>query len=377
MADEEKKIVTLKDLDNPEPTPKPEEKEEKPEEKLEEKEKEEQEEEREEGKNEELISSLVDKAEKDPQSLTDDEIKILKDSGVIIENDDENQEDYSEFFSAVESITGEELSVDFGDTPPTTPEGMVKYLTKFREQGIEEYEAALKEKAPRAYQAMLIEVGGGNPSEYFLPEDQDTTDYKSYELKDDDIDSQKLLIRRAYSYQGLDDETITRLVEISEDKDSLKSDSEKALNYLKSTQEERETKAQESVKLKKERDMNTMSSFVTELDSIISEGSLSSFKIPNADKTEFAKYVKQNITYNDGKFYSTEEVKSDNLNNVLSNLFFKFKGGDLDKLIKNKAKSERVKELRISLETKPSTASSNKTPRKKIITLGEIDNYKK
>lgn len=311
---------------------------------------------------------LLEKGTKNPESLTKEEIALLKKEGVQVESSESDTNFWKEF----ESKSGEELKLDFGDTDPESVDGVLKYAEAFRDKGVRDYDNILKSIAPKAYQAMLIEKDGGDPKELFISDPSDSVNYSSIKIEEDNTKQHKQIYRKYLSIKGNSDSEIEDLLEVAEDKGLLKDRATSSLDYIKKVNKEHEEAVIKRNTEKKEQDNNNIDIFSNKLDEIISEGAIGSFSIPKADKKKFVDFLGSNIQYDDGSFKVVQDITDKNLNNILENLFFSFKQGDIDKLIEVRANTKQVSRLKksipkIVLPNSKSESASNKKP-----TLGDI-----
>jgi len=314
---------------------------------------------------EQQVDSLLEKGNADPESLTDEEVQFLKDNGVEVE------EGTSNVFSEVEEITGNALEVDFGDVDPSSPQGVATYLEAHREAVESSFEQQLKETFPRSYQAMLIEKEGGNPADYFVAKDGDITDYTSLVLKKDDLDTAKDLILKSLTSKGVEVEDANDLITVYTDRNKLFEEGSKALDGLKADQVTREKQVVEAEKARQEDIQQTMSAFSKEIDNEISTGLVGAFNIPKGEAQEFTNFVKENVSFNNGKFFTSKEVSKENIKDVLGSLFFDYKKGNLDSLVKTKVKAENVKKLVIASRSSNKVKGNRDEGGKKTLRMGD------
>ena len=300
------------------------------------------------------------------EDITPEQVQELRDLGVdVLEHD-------GEFWEDVEKLTGDKVEVDFGNTDPESPEGVLKYMDAYSDAKVSGFEEHLKKVAPRAYQAMLVEVDGGNPAEYFLPKgDADTTDYSTIEITDDNTDVHKQVLRKAFSLRGIDEDIAELTINALEDKGQLKSTAEKDLKYVVDTTETQRQAELNRVTESKQQEEKLLSDMASFVDSSLEKGTVGSFTIPKADVKKFNDFVKQSIQVKDGQFFSVSNVTRDNFDDILQNLFFAYKGGNIDNLAKTKANKENVRRLRKRVSDNKITSQGGKTT-PKVTRLGDI-----
>lgn len=74
--------------------------------------------------NTERVDALLERGNAEDAEFTEEELTFLKEQGVDVVSDDDN----SNFFDEVETLTGTNLEVDYGDIDPNSAQGVVKYL---------------------------------------------------------------------------------------------------------------------------------------------------------------------------------------------------------------------------------------------------------
>lgn len=250
-----------------------------------------------------------------------------------------------EFWNSVNALTGREITVDFGDVDPISPEGVALRENAIVESTLKEFDQNLRESNPRAYAYFLHTQAGGSDDDFFgvgQPSLPAREDFES------NADAQASLLKQDLVNKGVPEEvaqsTIDKYI-----KDNLLS--EKALKLYDQYHEEDQKQikqmearaAQDEQKFKQQ--LENFEKSVT--DSIASRVNLI---IPEAKRSAFNSFIKENTRYADGEFFFVQPVKQESLDKQIEAMYFQFVKGDLKSLIAKKAKEETVQRLRTKLE---------------------------
>jgi hypothetical protein len=311
------------------------------------------------------VDELLAKGEENPDSLTEEEINFLKDSGVDIVEGTTNP------FEEAKEVTGIDLAVDYGEDDPISPQGISKYLIAYKEQLQTDLDAILKTNAPRAYRAMQIESNGGNPADFFMQGEDSATDYNSVVLSKSDPEGTKNVIRQGLFEKGLSAEEAEDLIEVYEDKGTLDKAAASHLSFLQDNQSKREEEVENTAKEKKQQETNHVRSFIDVVDTELDTGTIGSFNLPKEDRQSFKEFVTNNVTFEDGRFYVAKEIQPDNLSSQLGAMFFDYKNGDLTELVKTQAKKDKVRQLKLNAR-KSTDLGGRKQGSKRTLKLGDL-----
>lgn len=263
-------------------------------------------------------------------------------------DDDSNDDKNKSFWDDVEKLSGEKVEVDFGDIDPETPEGAYKYAQAFRDKGIEEFEALLEKKAPKAYKALQMEMEGIDPSSLF--KEQPETDYTKVILDEKNIDQLKSMYIQSLKAKGNSDEDILELVKLAEDKGKLLERSKVGLEELRNNQILKDKEREEIFQKEIEAKNQLIDGMVSKIEDTVKKGEIGKFLIPEKDRPELAKRFVNNLRIIEGKFYFVKPINDKELDNELQAEFFKMKGGNLSDLVKREATTQNVKKLKRKIE---------------------------
>lgn len=256
-------------------------------------------------------------------------------------------------FDYLESKTGLQIE----KPTETTYEAMASYISKLQEQTEREFEKKLEQIAPNAYKALVYEMNGGNIADLF----KEKPSSLSVKLEKSDVTSQENIIKEYFNRKGIKDlSVIEQFISNSKQTENLYN---QAVNFQKEMQQENKQKeesliAQREQERKEENDR--IMGFVSTLRDTIKQGKIGGFEIPEADKAQFIQYVGSKIKPMDsGKsFVAVTEIKAESLGEVLQSMFFDFKKGNLENLVKAKATTIHAKNLAFKSEQSKSVKGS-------------------
>lgn len=273
---------------------------------------------------------------------------------------DDNTPKEVNIYEEVDKLSGLSLDVDYGDTTPNTPEWIAKREEAIRDVAIKAYDAELKAKYPLGYQFLLHQQAGGDAEAFFSKNPQS---FKDVVLSKDDKSTQESIYRRALALKGLGTEQIDISVQAAKDKGKLFDFAQSELTVLQRNQAAEEAKLEATKVANEKKDKELSQGFFTQLDSFLNKG-VSGLVIPKEERAEFADFLTKNTFVQDGKLIYYKELDVKSLEEEVAANYFKFKKGDLTKLVERKAQSANTDKLRKAIKTKlvPKT-SANAVPK--------------
>lgn len=288
------------------------------------------------------------------------------------EEEEDEDEDPSEFYKEVEKLTGQEVEVEYGDVSPTSPQGVAIREKAVSETAVDNFLGYLEENHPAAFKALQHSYNGGDIADLYKV--ANTRDYSKVELKDDDKDLAKELIKEYYQSKGVKNPgKITRILELAEDsEEGVVAEAKGILTELKDEQVKKEQEVLKAAETSKKEQQRRDQVFVSALDEVLESGKLDSFKLAGkAEASEFRQFVLKNVRKaKDGGYEVATQLDPNNLEKVLQYQFFQFKKGDLSKLISIKAATENTKKLKFRIGEEKSklkkTASDDRTKKDKL-----------
>jgi len=304
-----------------------------------------------------VAKRIADITAKPEGQRTVEEVKFLQ----------ENTKKAVSVYEEVDELSGVSIDVDYGTDAPTSPQGILKREEAIRAQAQTAQLGEIKESYPLAYQFLLHLQAGGNP-ENFL--NTNTDDYQSIVLVKEDKATQENIYRKALAIKGNTEEQIDALVQIAKDKNKLYDQSKVELEKLQRQQVIEEKQREVVAKQKKQADEQASTTFYTTLNTMLEKG-VNGVLIPKEDRKAFSTFLTENTFVRDGKLIYYKELDPKNLGEEVAANYFKFKKGDLSKVIQRKAASIVANEKREAIKIKlvPRT-SQNTVP--KLVPMSQI-----
>jgi hypothetical protein len=276
------------------------------------------------------------------------------------------------FFDIVETITGVTVAVDYGESDPTTPEGMAKREKAVMDHGVTMFEEYLKNSVPDAYAYLLHRQGGGTKEEFF--QSNTNPSLPSLPEFESSADIQANIVKTSLTQRGVPEEVAQATVDSYIKANVLK---EKALVIYKDYDNAQKEQIEAIRRNQEESDRRfneEVKSVMSVVDETINSGSIK-FIIPEAKRTEFATFVKERIRYSDGGFYITQPIAKDSANSLIESLFIQYSGNDLKKLIAKEARTVATEQFKFKVRADQEAEKKGTTPvqeKRKYIPLSEI-----
>jgi len=284
---------------------------------------------------------------------------------------DSPDENPLDFFKAVESITGIEVPVEYGDVDPVSPQGVALREQRLMDLSAQKFEDYLKTTFPDAFAFFLHRQMGGTKEEFFQESIPTVPEKNTFEQS---AEMQANMVRLALLERGVPEEVADATIESYIKSDTL---TEKALqlydeyekaqaNQLKNIQRiQNEQKAKFDLEVK-----NTMDI----IDTAVDQNAIK-FVVPDAKKPEFKNYVKEMIRYSDGQFYIAQPLLAENTNKVLEALFLQFSGNSLKDIIEKESRTLTAQKLKLRAQKDSNTqkgSGANAKPAQQFLTLSDI-----
>lgn len=299
-------------------------------------------------------------AEDDPENKPDPD-----------DDPDETDEEVDTFLNSVNELRGDEIDVDYGDTDPLSPEGVVKREIAVEDAAIQRFEEYLEQKYPKAFGYLLHTMAGKPDDEYFgkgnletIPTEEELE--ASVEVQKQIVISDLIAKGNSEKHAGL---ILKQLIE-----DNELEEASKAARTARATAQQAELDAIKADGDKELAIRNTaISEMNTYVEQIVSTGKIGSIEIPVKDRAEFAKRFKESIRYDKGEFMIVSKLTNENIAKAFAREYFDFKNGDLGQIVTAKAKTVNAQRLRASAAEQKRTPKGGAEDKSKVVTLGEID----
>ena len=289
------------------------------------------------------------------------------------EDDDpeEGDEEVDAFLNSVNDLRGDEIVVDYGDTDPLSPEGVVMREIAVEDAAIQKFEDYLEQKYPKAFGYLLHTMAGKPDDEYFGKANLETIPTEeeleaSVEVQKSILLSDLLAKGNSEKHAGL---IIKQLIE-----DNELEEASKAARTARAAAQQAEL---DSIKADGDKELATRNTAITEMNTyvekVVATGKVGNIEIPLKDRAAFAKQFKESIRYDKGEFMIVSKLTNENIAKAFAREYFDFKNGDLGEIVKTKAKTVNAQRLRSTAAEQKRTPKGGAESNSKVVTLGEID----
>jgi len=289
---------------------------------------------------------------------TVEELNFLKD----------NDKQKLSVYEQVDTISGIAVAVDYGDASPDSPEGILKREDVIRDQAASNYDAQLKNDYPLAYNFLLHLQAGGSPTEFL---NTNTDDFNAINFTKDDKGTQEAFYRRALALKGNTSDQVDAIVQYAKDKGKLYEQSSVELSNLQKQQNKDEQDREVQAKKVKQQEIQLVNNYNTQVKTALEKG-ISGVLIPLTERKEFASFVDSTTYVRDGKLISYKVLDASNLNEELAASYFKFKKGDLSKVVANKAASLNADKIRTAAKTRLVMKANTGADKKEYVGMKDI-----
>lgn len=272
-------------------------------------------------------------------------------------------------YEQVDELNGIALEVDYQGKDPLSPEGVIIREEAIANAAVEDYDAQLKEKFPRAYKFLTHLQAGGKEEDFF---NIANNDFSQVNLSKTDVAGQEAVYRQALAIKGISPEQIDTLVTTAKDKGKLFDQSKIELEALQAKQKADEAKLETQKEQAIAAEEKTVKGFLGALEQSIAKG-INGIQIPKADVQAFTRFMASNVYYENGQMIRVTRLDPATLMEELAAGYFRFKKGDLSKVVANKASNQRAEEVRKKITYKITPKGSNhQEGTEKIMPLGQI-----
>lgn len=284
--------------------------------------------------------------------------------------DGDGEDEPQDFYAAVDTLRGDNISekIKYPEgVDPTSPAGVLVREKFLEEHGAMSFEAELKANDPRGYAYLLHRQNGGDDETFFAKPSFALPDLDA--LKDS-VDLQRQVLTQSLLSKGNTPKQAQTLVDLAAKEGELPADAEAAYNEMKKREDDEFTRINQETEARKQKQVTEINSFTTLMSTEVEKGENLKFIIPEADKPKFLQSVRDNMMYEDGKFYVVKPVTQDNLSEVLQTELFAYLKGDIKKLVERQAKTITAQKLTLKAAgkaTPKNVHTSSGTP-----TLGDL-----
>lgn len=298
------------------------------------------------------------------------EILVTPDTAPPEDNPEEpvDEDDPLAFWNSVDTLRGEPLKVDYGNTVPNSPEGALVREKAIEEHAINKWETWLEKSDPRSYAYMLHRSRGGSDEDFMKTEIPVLPEYETFKSS---VDLQAGVYRRDLLNKGIDPELVETVVRAA-----IKD--EKIFDKADAVYQKAQLEAQSQVeKLNKqiEADDREFSRRATEMANVIS-GTIGSqdlgVVIPEDKKADFSRFMNEMVREQNGQFYLLQALDRDSVKELTTAMYFLFRKGNLDDLVARKAKTFNTQRLKIAVSKTRDQGGATTEGSKQVTTMGDI-----
>lgn len=274
---------------------------------------------------EERQKKIKDIQTKPEGQRTLEEVKFLND----------NVQKEKTIYEQVDELTGAPIVVDYGESDPSSPEGVVKREEAIRDQAIDSFEKQLQAEYPIAYQFLLHSQAGGSPESFFTV---NSDDWSKVAITKEDKAAQETLYRKALALRGTPQEQIDLFVTTAKDKGKLFEWSSNELAELQRKQTNESKVREEQVKQAKIQEKAVVDNFYSNINKQLEKG-ITGVNIPVAERKAFTEFFTNNTFVREGQLVFFKALNPAELEQELAAAYFSFKKTNLSDIAERKAKS--------------------------------------
>lgn len=283
------------------------------------------------------------------------------------ESDDDDEDS---FWDEVDALRGETIEVDYGDVDPLSPEGALLREQTIEARAVDQFEANLEKMYPRAYAYLLHTSAGGKDEDFF--QTVGNTELPTAEQLETDIELQKQIITQSMKAKGNNERMIAAVIKDLVASDDLEEVAKEALESEQKAVQGKLDAIKATAAAETEKKNNSVKEMTNYVGQVVATGKIDNITIPEADRKPFADNFNKNVRYENGKFYHVTELKDENIADVFKRQFYEFKGGKIDDLIEQKARTLNAKRIGKTLHTDKKTKSSGGGVDANFVSLGDI-----
>ena len=264
------------------------------------------------------------------------------------DDNDDQEDDQTDSSGNDDSVVGQILSklgYEVDDEYEDTTEGLLQLTQDMSGKMAEDQLDQLFEKFPLVKNHLEYVINGGNSQEFMQAYDPNL-DYNKIEIGEDDVRSQKLVLSDYFTAKGHDKDFIDELLEDYEDTGKLFQKSQAAKDALakqQGAQRQQLVEQQKETRAKQAEDQEKFWNGVYE--TINDADEFAGITVPKRDKGKFFDYVSKPVS-KEGFTQRDLDHREAQMDVKLAMDYLMFKGFNLEKIIKTKAKTASTKSLR-------------------------------
>lgn len=322
----------------------------------------------------EAAEAAIMQSESTPETTTEE--PVVETEETVVEETEpvvETTEEEIDFYKAVETITGIEVPVEYGEIDPLVPEGVALREKAIYDLAQETFDAHLRETLPEAYAFFMHLQAGGKKSDFFSAANVDVPTREAFDASPD---LQATMVKRALVVRGVPEDIATATVDSYIKNSILKEKASEFYTEYEAAQQ-KQLADLEARQRENEREFNSkVNSIITDIESTISDGTIK-YVIPETKRGDFSNYVKDRIRYTDGEFYATQLLTKESMKSVIESLFLQYSGNDLKSVIEKESRVLATKRLKTNVlkdKQKEKGNTEKVSAPTKYVPLGELFN---
>lgn len=265
----------------------------------------------------------------------------------------------TDFYATLDGMYGEDINgqIDYGTSDPMSPEGVFIREQFIRDKAHSEFAESLKGNDPRAYSYFLHRSSGGSDEEFFS-----TKSFVLPSLQEvrDSVDLQRELYQSVSLNRGNTPKQTEALLKMAIDNGELLTEAETAYKSIQDNESkvaEAAEKANAANQLRISQDIKVIGDAINK---VIDSNDALKFIIPKNEKEAFSEVFRNNVQYDNGKFFLVKPLSPENLSQLMEAELFSYLKGDVSKLVQKQATTvaaRRTMQRILPKETVASTAT--------------------
>ncbi len=308
------------------------------------------------------VDTETPKAEETSEETTEETSEEIQEDDTEVEepvNDDSasdmtletEEETEASIISTLKERLGYEIEGDFEDDY----DGIAGLTKAMAEKIAEEQFRSVFQSFPDIQEYLNYRVSGGDPDKFFKVAAKEI-DFGKLSLNKEDKGMQRKVVESFMQMQGFEAEEITEAIQDYEDAGILLKNSERAVKKLAAHQvKQKESLVQEQQKQARETAKQTQETW-GQIGSIINNGRLKDFTIPESDKKRFYSWMATPVDNNGRSQRLIDREKLDQ-ESILAMEYLMYKGLDISKLVSAKVNTKQAASLKSKLKSGNPTAS--------------------
>jgi hypothetical protein len=251
------------------------------------------------------------------------------------------------------------LGLDYNkDTFEGTLDDIVDYIKYANETAANNIYKTLEEEQPEIYQLLQLAYKGANVRELLTQyAEYERGDIFSYEVPQDNVNLQKQVITSYLKATNpvMSDMVINATLQNMEDSGLLYEEATKIHKYVNDQRNEQKMAFMQEQERKREQVLSVVTDHINKIDTAISSGKIGDFSIPKEDSEGFKEFLADNIGWTqDGVPFVAYTLDPSNL----ANEYYRYKKGDLSRIIQQQVKNQQVLKLQQKAKQQESNGSN-------------------